>query len=78
MGLIPGSVRSPEVGNGSPLQFSGLENPRDRGAWLAIVHVVAKSQIRLSTHTQTGKSTSFLVTWQTIGKGVDIFNIGQF
>ena len=33
VGLIPGLGRSPEVGNGSPLQHSCLENCRDRGAW---------------------------------------------
>ena len=43
-GLIPGSGRSPGGGNGSPLQYSCLENPMDRGAWQAIVHGVAKSQ----------------------------------
>ena len=32
-GLIPGSGRSPGVGNGNPLQYSYLENPMDRGAW---------------------------------------------
>ena len=32
-GLIPGSGRSPEVGNGNPLQYSSLENAMDRGAW---------------------------------------------
>ena len=42
MGLIPGSGRSPGVGN--PLQFSWLENSVDRGSWWATVHVVAKSQ----------------------------------
>ena len=31
-GLIPGSGRSPGGGNGSLLQYSGLENPMDRGA----------------------------------------------
>ena len=31
-------------GNGTPLQYSGLENPMDRGAWWATVHKVAKSQ----------------------------------
>ena len=35
-------------GNGTPLQFSCLENPMDRGAWWAAVHGVAKSQTRLS------------------------------
>ena len=46
---IPGSGRSPWEGNGSPLQYSCLENPTDRGAWRAIVHGVTKSQTRLST-----------------------------
>ena len=32
-GLIPGSGRSPGVGNSNPLQYSYLENPMDRGAW---------------------------------------------
>ena len=35
--LIPGSGRSPRVGNGSPLQYACLQNPMDRGAWWAIV-----------------------------------------
>ena len=35
-------------GNGTPLQYSGLENPMDRGAWWAAVHGVAKSHTRLS------------------------------
>ena len=41
-GLIPGSERSPEEGNGNPLHYSCLENPVDRGAWRAIVHGVAE------------------------------------
>ena len=40
---IPGPGRSPEEGNGNPLQYSCLENPMDRGAWQASVHGVAKS-----------------------------------
>ena len=43
-GLIPGSGRYPGGGHGSPLQYSCLENPRNREAWRAIVHRVAKSQ----------------------------------
>ena len=43
VGLIPGSGRCPGGGNGSPLQYSCLENPMDRGAWQAEVHGVAKS-----------------------------------
>ena len=42
MGSIPGSGRSPG-GNGSPLQYSCLENSMNRGAWWAIVHGVAES-----------------------------------
>ena len=34
---IPGSKRSPGVGNGNPLQYSCLGNPMDRGAWQARV-----------------------------------------
>ena len=44
LGLIPGSGRSPGEGNGNPPQYSGLENPMDRGAWRATVQGVAKSR----------------------------------
>ena len=40
-------------GNGNPLQYSCLENPRDGGAWWAAVHGVGKSGIRLSNFTFT-------------------------
>ena len=40
-------------GDGSPLQYSCLENPMDGGAWWAAVHGVAKSQTRLSDFTFT-------------------------
>ena len=41
-GSIPGSGRSPGEGNGNPLQDSCPENPRERGAWWALVHGVAE------------------------------------
>ena len=47
VGLIPRSGRSPEGRHDNSLQYSGLENPMDRGAWRAIVHGVADSQARL-------------------------------
>ena len=51
LGLIPGSGRSPQEGNGNPLQCSCLENSMDRGVWWTIVLGVTKSQTRLSnTH----------------------------
>ena len=43
-GSTPGLVRSSGGGNGNPLQYSYLENPKDRGAWKATVYRVAKSQ----------------------------------
>ena len=42
VGSIPGSGRSPGEGIGNPLQYSGLGNPVDRGAWQATVLGVAK------------------------------------
>ena len=45
--LIPGSGRSLGEGNSSPLQYSCLGNPMDRGACWVPVHGVAKSQTRL-------------------------------
>ena len=46
-GSIPESGRSPEEGNGYPLQYSCLENPMDRGAWQATTHRVTKIQALL-------------------------------
>ena len=40
-------------GNGTPLQYSCLENPMDGGAWWAAVHGVAKSRTRLNDFTCT-------------------------
>ena len=51
VGSIPGSWRFPER-NGKPLQYSYLENPMDLGAWPAAVHGIARSQARLSEHTE--------------------------
>ena len=42
-GSIPGSGRSLGKGNGNPLQYSCLGNPKDRGDWWTIVHGVTKS-----------------------------------
>ena len=40
--LITGLGGSPEGGNGNPLQYSGWNNPMDRGAWRVTVHGVTK------------------------------------
>ena len=42
-----------EIINGTPLQYSCLENPMDGGAWGAAVHGVARSQTWLSNFTFT-------------------------
>ena len=42
MGSIPESEKSPGEGNGNLLQYSCLENPKDRGAWWAPVHGVTE------------------------------------
>ena len=48
LGSIPGSGRSPEEGNGNPLQYSCLEGSMDRGAWWATVREVTKNLTQLS------------------------------
>ena len=53
LGSILGLGRSPGGEHGNPLQGSCLENPMDRGAWMATVHKVRKSRTwlnRLSMH----------------------------
>ena len=60
-GSIPGSERSPGVGNGKPLQYSCLENPMDRGAWQlqsvsrqeSDITECARMHARTYTHTHT-------------------------
>ena len=50
MDSVPGSGRSPGAGHGNPLQYSCLENPKDRGAWWATVLKATKSQTWLKRH----------------------------
>ena len=47
VGSVPGLERSLGEGNGNPPQYSCLKNPRDRGAWQAMVNRVTKSQTQL-------------------------------
>ena len=65
-------------GNGTPLQYSCLENPMDGGAWWAAVHGVANSQTRLSDFTFTFRfhalekemaTHSSVLAWRTLGTG---------
>ena len=52
-GSIPGWGRSPEVGNGNPLQYSCLGNPVETGASWAAVHEVAESDMTEHIHIYT-------------------------
>ena len=65
-------------GNGTPLQYSCLENPMDRVAWKAVVHGVAEGQTRLSDFTFTFHfpalekemaTRSGVLTWKILGTG---------
>ena len=65
-------------GNGTPLQYSCLENPMDRGAWWAAVHGVAKSQTLLIDFPYTFHfhalekemaTHSSVLAWRTPGTG---------
>ena len=53
--MIPGSGRSVEAvgggegGDGNPLQYSCLSNPKDRGAWQAVVHNITEADTTEST-----------------------------
>ena len=60
-------------GNGTPLQYSCLENPMDEGAWRAAVHGVAKSRTRLSDFT-----LFTLLHWRRKWQPTPVFLPGKF
>ena len=60
-----------EEGNGNPLQCSCLENPRDRGAWWAVVYGVTQSRTwlkRLSSSSSKTIACQILCPWDFPGK----------
>ena len=61
IGLIPGPERSTRVGNGSPLQYSCLENYVGRGAWQTTVHGPAKSWTWWSTAQQHSLLSTYFI-----------------
>ena len=78
MDSIPGSRRFPGEGHGDPLQYSCLENPMDRGAWWATVHVVIKSWIQLkwlSMHTHAQCLNNWFIVYLVIDSGKDYKHI---
>ena len=66
VGLIPGSGKSPGVGNGKQLQYSCLENSIDRGAWQASVRGVAKNH-----------SWACKLTFLGVGRGTVMYAISS-
>ena len=71
-------LSSRREGNGTPLQYSCLENPMDGGAWWAVVYGITKSRIRLSDFTFTSHFHalekemaihSSVLAWRTPGTG---------
>ena len=63
VGLIPGSERSPGVGNGNPLQYSCLGNLMDRGSWRVTVYRIAKSWTCLKLSTELKWSQGHIYTY---------------
>ena len=57
-GSIPGLGRSPGGGNGNPLKYSYLGNPRDRGAWWATDHRAAKESDIMTKQQHSGATHS--------------------
>ena len=71
LSLIPGSGRSPGEENGTPLQYSRLENSMDRGAWWATVLGAAKSQTQLSNYHFHFDDASWVLTSGCIISGAN-------
>ena len=73
VGSLPGLGRSPGEGNGYPLQYSWLENSRDRGAWQATGHGVTHESD--TTERTTTLVVNTKVGWFLLNEGVD--GVGQ-
>ena len=56
--MISGSGRAPGEGNGNPLQYSGQDYPKDRGAWWAIGYGVTKESMGRDTAQQLNKNNN--------------------
>ena len=73
-------------GNGTPLQYSCLENPMDGGAWWAAVHGVAEGRTRLSDFTFTFHfpalekemaSHCSVLAWRIPGRWAAVYGVAQ-
>ena len=66
LGSIRGLGRSLGGGHGNPDQYSCLDNPMDRGAWRAIVHEVAESDMTEQLSTAQGNLETRKIVYKTI------------
>ena len=64
-------------GNGTPLQYSCLENPMDRGAWLAAVSGVAQSRTRLKQLSSSSSSRQVVLKLQLASESWSEGEVGQ-
>ena len=60
---IPGLGRSPGEGNGSPPQYSCLENPMDRGAWRATIDGDLATETMITTATKSSEFQPPILLW---------------
>ena len=76
--FVDSSMKPSGEGNGTPLQYSCLENPMDRGAWWAAGHGVAKSRTRLSDFTFTFHFSLFtFMHWRRKWQPTPVFLSGE-
>ena len=66
--LIPGSERFPGEEHGTPLQYSCLENPMNRGTWQFTVHGATKSQTRLKHLSTQGNMTIAMLSPKVLSR----------
>ena len=70
VGSIPGLGRSPGGGHGNPLQYSGLENPVDRGAWRATVPPGTCKELDMT------EATCMRAQWEELNRSGNIRDMG--
>ena len=77
-GLIPGSGRSPEGGNGNSLQYSCWDNSMDRGVWQATIHRIAESRNDWSNWAHTNTHAHTTKHWEALKCPINIMWIFLF